>query len=78
MHASISTKNQEARKKFLELEIAKLQAQLGEGVDAEAIVKRHIALLHRYNEAKDATQLASLKETTIRQIHEDYDLKNDD
>ena len=28
-----------------------------ESEDAEAIVKRHINLLHRYNEAKDATQV---------------------
>lgn len=28
-----------------------------ENEDAEKIVKRHIALLHRYNEAKDATQV---------------------
>lgn len=28
-----------------------------EGVDAEAIVKRHIHLLHKYNEAKDAAQV---------------------
>ena len=26
-------------------------------VDAEKIVKKHIKLLHRYNEAKDATQV---------------------
>jgi hypothetical protein len=25
--------------------------------DADAIVKKHIKLLHRYNEAKDATQV---------------------
>lgn len=28
-----------------------------EGEDAELIVKKHIALLHLYNEAKDATQV---------------------
>ncbi|KAF4614473.1 hypothetical protein D9613_002680 [Agrocybe pediades] len=76
-------KNQEARKKALEQEIEQLQARLGEGVDAEKIVKRHIALLHKYNEAKDAAQiligrLASIKQTTIRQIHEDYGLTDDD
>jgi Swi5 len=27
------------------------------GVDAEKIVKRHIQLLHQYNEAKDTTQV---------------------
>ena len=26
--------------------------------DAEKIVKKHITLLHRYNEAKDATQVS--------------------
>ena len=31
-----------------------------EGVDANEIVKRHIVLLHRYNEAKDATQASFL------------------
>ena len=31
-----------------------------EGVDANEIVKRHIVLLHRYNEAKDATQVSLL------------------
>ena len=103
--------------------------------DAEKIVKKHITLLHRYNEAKDATQvsfevgavyhcqvlknffsglfvrlllridsnwkgtnssslmqkkkrspellfmihqLASLKETTIRKVHDDYGLTDDD
>ena len=30
---------------------------LSEGEDAELIVKKHIALLHLYNEAKDATQV---------------------
>ena len=28
-----------------------------EGEDAELIVKKHIALLHLYNETKDATQV---------------------
>lgn len=53
------------------------------GEDAQQIVSRHIKLLHRYNEAKDAAQiiigkLAAHKQTTIRQIHEDYGLANDD
>ena len=30
-----------------------------EGEDAELIVKKHIALLHLYNETKDATQVRS-------------------
>ncbi|KAI0290541.1 DNA repair protein [Multifurca ochricompacta] len=51
--------------------------------DAQKIVSRHIKLLHRYNEAKDAAQiiigkLAVQKKTTIRQIHEDYGLTDDD
>ena len=33
---------------------------ISEGVDANEIVKRHIVLLHRYNEAKDATQASFL------------------
>ncbi|KAJ7838780.1 hypothetical protein B0H14DRAFT_2788664 [Mycena olivaceomarginata] len=37
--------------------------------DAHVIVKKHIKLLHRYNDSKDATQLATLRETTVRQIH---------
>ncbi|PPQ63284.1 hypothetical protein CVT24_006809 [Panaeolus cyanescens] len=83
MYARFSKKNQEAKAIALQLEIDRLQAQLGHDQDAEAIVKRHIALLHRYNEAKDATQiligrLASLKQTTIRKIHEEYGLEDDD
>ncbi|KAJ3762608.1 Swi5-domain-containing protein [Lentinula raphanica] len=50
-----------------------------QGEDAEKIVNQHIKLLHRYNEAKDATQiligrLANLKEITVRQIHKDLEL----
>ncbi|KAF9483464.1 hypothetical protein BDN70DRAFT_301812 [Pholiota conissans] len=83
MHAAISKKNQQARAIALQLEIDRLQEKLGERVDAEKIVKRHIQLLHRYNEAKDAAQiligrLATIKQTTIRQIHEDYGLNDDD
>ncbi|TFK24254.1 hypothetical protein FA15DRAFT_592734 [Coprinopsis marcescibilis] len=74
---------QQDRAASLETEIEVLEKELGEGRDAQAIVKRHIGLLHKYNEAKDATQiligrLASLKETTVRQIHEDYDLIDTD
>ncbi|KAF8507863.1 hypothetical protein JB92DRAFT_2956662 [Gautieria morchelliformis] len=36
--------------------VAELQSELGEHEDAEKIVNDHIKLLHRYNEAKDATQ----------------------
>ncbi|KAJ7608785.1 S-adenosyl-L-methionine-dependent methyltransferase [Roridomyces roridus] len=90
---------QEARVAALQAEVESLQKELGythpydvfstrfdasrENVDAEAINKKHIKLLHRYNEAKDATQiligkLATLKETTIRQIHDDLDLHDSD
>ncbi|KAI9449730.1 DNA repair protein, partial [Lactarius psammicola] len=73
----------EARILELESEIAELQKELGPGEDAQQIVSRHIKLLHRYNEAKDAAQiiigkLAAHKQTTIRQIHEDYGLTDDD
>ena len=33
-----------------------------EGEDAELIVKKHIALLHLYNEVKDATQVRMLRD----------------
>ncbi|PFH49785.1 hypothetical protein AMATHDRAFT_4550 [Amanita thiersii Skay4041] len=83
MHATISSKNQEAHVAALKTEIAALQKELGEGEDAETIVKKHIEQLHRYNEAKDATQiligrLAALKQTTVRQIHDELDLKDTD
>ncbi|KAH8998313.1 DNA repair protein, partial [Lactarius hatsudake] len=73
----------EARILELESEIAELQKELGPGEDAQQIVSRHIKFLHRYNEAKDAAQiiigkLATHKQTTIRQIHEDYGLTGDD
>ncbi|KAJ7819932.1 hypothetical protein B0H14DRAFT_2834995 [Mycena olivaceomarginata] len=42
--------------------------------DADVIMKKHIKLLHKYNESKDVTRLATLKETTVRQIHGDMDL----
>ncbi|KAN0129598.1 Swi5 domain containing protein [Lactarius tabidus] len=53
------------------------------GENAQQIVARHIKLLHHYNEAKDAAQiiigkLAAHRQTTIRQIHEDYGLIGDD
>ncbi|KAK2466929.1 hypothetical protein APHAL10511_001187 [Amanita phalloides] len=83
MHAPISAKNQGARVAALQAEIEDLQKRLGEGVDAELIVKRYINLLHHYNEAKDATQiligrLAAIKQTTVKQIHTDLDLKDTD
>ncbi|KIM48711.1 hypothetical protein M413DRAFT_37390, partial [Hebeloma cylindrosporum] len=48
---------QQERAISLQLEIDRLQAQLGPNEDPEKIVKRHIELLHKYNEAKDATQV---------------------
>jgi len=56
---------------------------LGENEDSEKIVSNHIKLLHQYNESKDATQiligrLATLKQTTVRQIHLDLELTGDD
>ncbi|RDB29444.1 DNA repair protein SWI5 [Hypsizygus marmoreus] len=83
MHASTSAKNQEARLSALQTEIDTLQLALGEHEDPEKIVKNHIKLLHQYNEAKDATQiligrLATLKETTVRQIHDDLGLDGAD
>ncbi|KAJ7919357.1 DNA repair protein [Mycena leptocephala] len=83
MHAPISAKKQEARIAALQAEVESLEKELGEHEDADAIVKKHIKLLHRYNEAKDATQiligrLATLKETTVRQIHDDLDLRDSD
>ncbi|KZV93744.1 hypothetical protein EXIGLDRAFT_612594, partial [Exidia glandulosa HHB12029] len=83
----------------LEDEIEALEEQLGDDVDAEKMVSRHITLLHEYNEAKDAGQvrgamfilsdashgsasvrwkLAALKQTTVRQMHQDYGLSVDD
>ncbi|KAJ7576972.1 Swi5-domain-containing protein [Mycena floridula] len=74
---------QESRVAALQEEVDRLQEELGQassaGEDADKIVKAHIKLLHRYNEAKDAAQvlspiLAVLKETTVREIHKDLDL----
>ncbi|KAG2135664.1 hypothetical protein BD769DRAFT_1441430 [Suillus cothurnatus] len=66
MHAMTSAK--------AEFDIDVRQKRVG---SADTIVSRHINLLHCYNEAKDATQLAVLKETTVRQIHNDMDLLDD-
>ncbi|KAJ3976556.1 hypothetical protein EV361DRAFT_266232 [Lentinula raphanica] len=57
MHARVSQQTQEARISELQAEVDQLQHQLGQGEDAEKIVNQHIKLLHRYNEAKDATQV---------------------
>ncbi|CAL1693899.1 unnamed protein product [Somion occarium] len=83
MHATQSAQKQQARRAALEQEIAELQKTLGEGENADEIVTRHIKLLHQYNEAKDAAQiligrLAGHRQTTIRQIHEDYGLSESD
>lgn len=82
MHAATSAKKQREYVEQLQAEINALQARLGEDEKAETIVSNHIKLLHRYNEAKDATQilvgrLASLKGTTVRQIYIDMDLLDD-
>ncbi|PBL00302.1 hypothetical protein ARMGADRAFT_1006521, partial [Armillaria gallica] len=79
MHVAFSAKKQEARIAALEAEVENLQRELGENEDADSIVKRHIKLLHQYNESKDAAQiligkLALLKEVTVTQVHADLDL----
>ncbi|KAF8131555.1 DNA repair protein [Boletus edulis] len=79
---SVTQKQQEYVAK-LEAEIDALQTRLGQHENAEEIVSRHIKLLHRYNEAKDATQiligrLAAIRGTTIRQIHQDMGLLDED
>ncbi|KAG8928397.1 hypothetical protein FRC02_006978 [Tulasnella sp. 418] len=66
----------------LRAEIEELELKLG-GKDPQKIISRHIQLLHEYNEAKDMAQiilgkLAGRKQTTIRQLHEDYGLSSDD
>ncbi|KAG1841545.1 hypothetical protein DFJ58DRAFT_732396 [Suillus subalutaceus] len=77
MHATTSAKTQKEYIDKLQAEIDVLQKRIGEDESAETVVSRHINLLHHYNEAKDATQLAALKETTVRQIHNDMDLLDD-
>ncbi|KDQ12064.1 hypothetical protein BOTBODRAFT_176827 [Botryobasidium botryosum FD-172 SS1] len=66
----------------LQTEIDLLEAALGDE-DPQKIVSRHIKLLHEYNEAKDAAQMlmgkiAGIKQTTVKQLHEDYGLELDD
>ncbi|KAF9269235.1 hypothetical protein L218DRAFT_953782 [Marasmius fiardii PR-910] len=83
MHARISAKQQEARVKALQEEADRLQQELGVGEDAAKIVDNHIKLLHRYNEAKDITQmligrLANMKDTTVREIHREMNLPETD
>ncbi|KIJ53943.1 hypothetical protein M422DRAFT_24941 [Sphaerobolus stellatus SS14] len=72
-----------ARAAALEEEIMKLHGELGEAEDAEKIVNNHIKRLHRYNEAKDATQLligklAAIRQATVKELHEEYGLTKDD
>ncbi|KAJ3829717.1 DNA repair protein [Lentinula raphanica] len=74
MHASLNRHKKPAYPNFRQ----KL-TNFNTNLDAEKIVNQHIKLLHRYNEAKDATQiligrLANLKEITVRQIHKDLEL----
>ncbi|KAH9934069.1 DNA repair protein [Epithele typhae] len=83
MHARTSAKAQQARIAALQAEVEGLQRTLGEGEDAAQIVDRHIKLLHKYNEAKDATQiligkLAAFQQATIRKVHSDYGLTDAD
>ncbi|KIK81987.1 hypothetical protein PAXRUDRAFT_14961 [Paxillus rubicundulus Ve08.2h10] len=89
MHATTSAKKQQEYMMKLQAKVDALQNRLGANEDAEEITSNHIKLLHRYNEAKDAAQiligrvqelreLAVLKDTTIRQIHEDMDLLDED
>ncbi|KAG8980903.1 hypothetical protein FRB94_010167 [Tulasnella sp. JGI-2019a] len=54
-----------------------------QGEDPQKVILHHIKLLHEYNEIKDMAQviigrLASLKGTSIKQLHEDYGLLKDD
>ncbi|KZO98802.1 Swi5-domain-containing protein [Calocera viscosa TUFC12733] len=77
--AKVLTKEEEDA---LRKEIAGLEKEL-DGKDPNAALKEHIRILHEYNELKDATQmmlgrLASMRDTTIRQVHDEYGLTSDD
>ncbi|KIY50503.1 hypothetical protein FISHEDRAFT_71552 [Fistulina hepatica ATCC 64428] len=81
--AVFAPQKQEARLAALQAEVEKLREELGADEDPDKIIKHHIDLLHRYNEAKDSAQiligrLAALKNSTIKQIHMDYDLLDAD
>ncbi|KAH8094698.1 DNA repair protein [Cristinia sonorae] len=83
MHSAMSTQQKQARIAALQQEVSELQKIFGEDENADECVSRHIKLLHQYNEAKDAAQiligkLATYRGTTIRQIHEDYGLTDED
>ncbi|KAJ7819896.1 hypothetical protein B0H14DRAFT_2834845 [Mycena olivaceomarginata] len=60
---------EEARINVLEVEAASLEKELEQHEEADVIMKKHIKLLDKYNESKDVTRLATLRETTVRQIH---------
>ncbi|KIM34216.1 hypothetical protein M408DRAFT_19156 [Serendipita vermifera MAFF 305830] len=65
-----------------EREIQLLQEKLG-NEDPEKVVKRHIKLLHEYNESKDAAQalmgkLAVIHGVSVRHMHEKFGLSNED
>ncbi|KAH7106789.1 DNA repair protein [Auriculariales sp. MPI-PUGE-AT-0066] len=81
--ATLAQQDLSVRATALQQEIDRLEKQLGPGIDADKVVKRHIELLHDYNESKDACQvilgkLAVLKQSTVRQLHTDYGLMSDD
>ncbi|KZS89148.1 hypothetical protein SISNIDRAFT_459140 [Sistotremastrum niveocremeum HHB9708] len=72
-----------ARALALQAEIDELKSKLGKDVVAEVVVNKHIKLLHQYNEAKDATQiligrLAAARQTTVKNLHEEYGLGAED
>ncbi|GAA5908025.1 hypothetical protein JCM6882_000203 [Rhodosporidiobolus microsporus] len=66
----------------LRAEVEELERGLG-GADPDEIVKRHIHLLHLYNERKDATnllisRLATLEQVPAREIHARVGIEADD
>jgi len=82
MSSSSKSKKMADRAAALQAEIDTLKASLS-GEDPQKIVSRHIKLLHEYNEAKDAAQMlmgkiAGVKQTTVKQLHEDYGLDPED
>ncbi|KAI9631718.1 uncharacterized protein MKK02DRAFT_41346 [Dioszegia hungarica] len=59
--------------------IAKLKDELGPGLDPNAIVARHIKLLHTYNETKDTSQMliaiyGRMTQKTVTQLHTELGL----
>ncbi|KAF8598223.1 Swi5-domain-containing protein [Ceratobasidium sp. AG-I] len=78
MPKSVAEDSISQQAEVLQKEIDILQKLLGDE-DPQEIVARHIKLLHTYNESKDAGQvllgrLASIKQTTLAKIHEEYGL----